>query len=129
MEDADKNKRKGGRPTKGITQRKKRIVSIRFSEMEYYAIKRRASLAGMTVSAYSHSAILNGKVVETVKKEDMDLLRKLSGEANNLNQIAHKANTYRMPYLEKEVKNVLNFFTEIINNLSDDWKNNKRKKL
>jgi hypothetical protein len=129
MEEADKNKHKGGRPTKGITQRKKRIVSIRFSEMEYYAIKRRASLAGMTVSAYSHSAILDGKIVEPVKKEDMDLLRKLSGEANNLNQIAHKANTYRMTYLEKEVKNVLNLVTEIINNLSDDWKNNKRRKL
>ncbi|GHT36021.1 mobilization protein [Bacteroidia bacterium] len=129
MEEADRNKHKGGRPKKGITQRKQRVVSIRFSEAEYYAIKRRASLAGMTVSTYSHSAIMDGKVVEPVKKEDMDLLRKLSGEANNLNQIAHQANTYRMPYLEKEVKNVLNLVTEIINRLSDDWKNNKGKKL
>ncbi|GHT33165.1 hypothetical protein AGMMS49574_18240 [Bacteroidia bacterium] len=129
MEEADKDKCKGGRPMKGITQRKKRVVSIRFSEVEYYAIKRRASLAGMTVSAYSHSAIMDGKIVEPVKKEDMDLLRKLSGEANNLNQLARQANTYRMPYLEKEVKNVLNSVTDIINKLSDDWKNNKRKKL
>ncbi|GHT28113.1 hypothetical protein AGMMS49574_01770 [Bacteroidia bacterium] len=129
MEEVDNNKCKGGRPMKGITQRKQRIVSIRFSEVEYYAIKRRASLAGITVSAYSHSAIMDGKIVEPVKKEDMDLLRKLSGEANNLNQLARQANTYRMPYLEKEVKNVLNLVTEIINKLSDDWKNNKRKKL
>ncbi|GAB6010451.1 hypothetical protein MK137Hg11_000309400 [Dysgonomonas reticulitermitis] len=82
MEEASKDKHKGGRPKKGISQRKSRMVSIRFSEPEYYAVKRRASLAGLTVSAYSHAAILNSKIVEPVKKEEMDLLRKLSGEAN-----------------------------------------------
>jgi hypothetical protein len=91
--------------------------------------RRRASLAGLTVSAYCQTAILDGKIVEPVKKEEMDLLRKLSGEANNLNQLAHRANNFQMPYLENEIRNTLNFFTEIINKLSNDWKNNKRKKL
>ena len=59
----------------------------------------------------------------------MDLLRKLSGEANNLNQLAHQANSFQMPYLENDIRNMLNFFTEIIKKLSDDWKNHKRKKL
>jgi hypothetical protein len=129
MEEANRDNRKGGRPKKGIAQRKSRMVSIRFSEPEYYAVKRRASLAGLTVSAYSHAAILDGKIVEPVKKEEMDLLRKLSGEANNLNQLAHRANSFQMPYLENEIKNTLDLFTEIIEKLSDDWKNNKRKKL
>ncbi|MDR0233164.1 MAG: MobC family plasmid mobilization relaxosome protein [Dysgonamonadaceae bacterium] len=129
MEEASNNKRKGGRPKKRISERKKRIVSIRVSEPEYYAIKRRASLAGLTVSAYSHSAILESKIVEPIKKEDMDLLRKLSGEANNLNQLAHQANSFQMPYLENDIRNTLNYFTEIIKKLSDDWKNHKRKKL
>jgi hypothetical protein len=129
MEEVRYDKHKGGRPKKGIAQRKKRIVSIRFSEVEYYAIKRRASLAGLTVSTYCQSAIMNGKVVEPVKKEDMELLRKLSGEANNLNQLAHQANTGKMPYLERELKNVLALITDIINKLSHDWKNYKRKKL
>ncbi|GHU09228.1 hypothetical protein FACS189431_6930 [Alphaproteobacteria bacterium] len=68
MEEVDNNKCKGGRLPKDIAQQKKRIVSIRFSEVEYYAIVRRTSLAGMTVSAYSHSAIMDGKIVEPVKK-------------------------------------------------------------
>ena len=55
--------------------------------------------------------------------------RKLSGEANNLNQLAHQANQFQMPFLEKAIRIVLNLITEIIENLSDDWKNNKRKKL
>ena len=129
MEETGKDKCKGGRPKKGISERKTRMINIRVSEPEYYAVKRRASLAGLTVSAYSHAAILEGKIVEPVKKEDMDLLRKLSGEANNLNQLAHRANSFQMPYLEKEIKNKLNLFTEIIEKLSDDWKNHKRKKL
>jgi hypothetical protein len=129
MEEANRDKHKGGRPQKGISGRKTRMVSIRFTEPEYYAVKHRASLAGLTVSAYSHAAILENKIVEPVKKEDMDLLRKLSGEANNLNQLAHRANSFQMPYLENEIRNTLDLFTEIMEKLSNDWKNNKRKKI
>lgn len=129
MEEASKDKPKGGRPKKGISQRKSRMVSVRFSEPEYYAVERRASLTGLTVSAYSHAAILDSKIVEPVKKEEMDLLRKLSGEANNLNQLARQANSFQMPYLENDIRNILNLFTEIIEKLSNDWKNHKRKKL
>jgi len=129
MEKADIDKCKGGRPKKSISQRKTRMIHIRVSEPEYYAIKHRADLAQMTVSAYSHSAILKSKIVEPVKKEDMELLRKLSGEANNLNQLAHRANQFQMPFLEKTIRIVLNLITKIIEKLSDDWKNYKRKKL
>jgi hypothetical protein len=129
MEEVSRDECKGGRPKKGISGRKSRMVSIRFSEPEYYAVKRRASLTGLTVSAYSHAAILDGKIVEPVKKEEMDLLRKLSGEANNLNQLAHRANSFQIPYLENEIRNTLNLFTNIIEKLSDDWKNHKREKL
>ena len=129
MEEAVKNKRKGGRPKKKVSERKTRIINIRVSETEYYAVKHRASLAKLTVSAYSHAAILEGKIAEPVKKEDMELLRKLSGEANNLNQLAHQANSFRMTYLEKEIRNTMNLLTKIIEKLSDDWKNYKRKKL
>ena len=129
MEIADKDKRKGGRPKKSISQRKTRMIHIRVSEPEYYAVKHRADLAQMTVSAYSHSAILESKIVEPVKKEDMELLRKISGIGNNLNQLAHQANNFQMPFLEKAIRIVLNFITEIIEKLSDDWKNYKREKL
>ncbi|MDR0332368.1 MAG: MobC family plasmid mobilization relaxosome protein [Dysgonamonadaceae bacterium] len=129
MEETGKNKRKGGRPKKEDSERKTEMINVRVSETEHYIIKRRAALAELTVSAYSHAAILQSKIVEPMKKEDMDLLRKLSGEANNLNQLAHRANSYQMPYLEKEIRSALNLLTEIIEKLSDDWKNHKRKKF
>ena len=132
MEEADKNngkKRTAGRPVKRSTLRKKRVASIRFSEMEYTAVKGRASRAGLTFSAYCQSAILHSKIVEAVKKEDMDLLRRLSGEANNLNQLAHQANKAGLCRLEKEIGDTLNLFNSVIQKLSDDWKNHKRKKF
>jgi len=129
MEEEKIAKRKGGRPKKGISERKTRTIHIRVSEPEYYAIKHRAEIAGLTVSAYSHSAILESKIVEPVKKEDMEVLRNLSRMGNNLNQLAHRANQFQMPYLEKDIRNTLNLHTEIIEKLSDDWKNNKGKKL
>src|SRR5215468_2084867 len=103
MEVETKDKCKGGRPKKRITERKTRTIHIRVSEPEYYAIKHRADLAQMTVSAYSHSAILESKIVEPVKKEDMELFRKLAGIGNNLNQLAHQANKFQMPFLENAI--------------------------
>ena len=108
---------------------KKKIITVTIFRFEIFPARYNQSLAGLTVSAYSYSAILESKIVEPVKKEDMDLLRKLSGEANNLNQLAHQANSFQMPYLETDIRNTLNLFTEIIEKLSDDWKNYKRKKL
>jgi predicted DNA binding CopG/RHH family protein len=129
MKVVNKDKHKGGRPKKGISERKTRTIHIRVSEPEYYAVKHRAELAGLTVSAYSHAAILESKIVEPVKKEDMELLRKLSGMGNNLNQLAHQANQFQIPFLEKDIRITLNLHMEIIEKLSDDWKNYKRKKL
>ncbi len=129
MEKIDKDKHKGGRPKKSESQRKKRIISIRFSDKEYYAIKHRAELVGLSVGAYSQSAILNSKIVEPMKKEDAELLRKLSGEANNLNQLTHEAHKFGLNYLKKQAENLLENLSEIINKLSDDWKNHKRKKF
>ncbi len=126
MEQAGKNKRTGGRPKKGNSVRKKRMISIRFSEPEYYVIKRRSAKAGLTISAYCHAAILESEIKESIKEEDMDLLRKLSGEANNLNQLARKAHIHEMYDVEKEARQMLNSLQNIIEHLSDDWKSNKR---
>jgi len=74
-----KGKCKGGRPKKSVSQRKTRMIHIRVSEPEYYAVKHRAKLAKMTVSAYSHSAILESKIVDPVKKRRYGVTQKIVG--------------------------------------------------
>lgn len=123
------NKKRGGRPKKSSTVRKSKTIGVCFSEPELYAIKHRAAKANLPVSIYCHDTILDGTIKEPIKKEDMEILRGLSNMGNNLNQLVKSARFTGTKRLENQAQTVLENIMEIINNLSDDWKNSKRKKL
>lgn len=129
MEKKSPDNKKGGRPRKTSVSRKSKTVGVCFSEPELYAIKHRAKQAGLPLSIYCHDAVLNAKVVEALKKEDVDLLKSLSNMGNNLNQLVKTARFTSLEQLGNESKSVLDDIQNIINKFSDDWKNNKRKKL
>ena len=57
------------------------------------------------------------------------LFDKLAGEANNLNQLAHRANVVGFALVAMELVKLKNRIIEIINQLSDDWKNKKGKRI
>lgn len=48
---------------------------------------------------------------------------------NNLNQLAKTAKFLTVKRLENEAQTILESIQNIINKLSDDWKNSKRKAL
>jgi len=129
MEKDKEHRNKGGRPRKSDARRKSRTVGVCFSEPEYYAVKHRADKAGLPVSIYCHDAILLGTVAETIKKEDLELLKQLSAMGNNLNQLTRLAHIHGVKIIENNAVIILKNLIEIINKLSDDWKNHKRKKL
>ena len=58
-----------------------------------------------------------------------DTIRKLAGEANNINQLAHRANAGGFALVAVELVKLKNRIVEIINQLSDDWKNKKGKRV
>lgn len=123
------NRKKGGRPKASAVSRKSKTVGVCFSEPELYAIRHRASRAKLPVSVYCHDAILNGVIKEPLKKEELEILRSLSNMENNLNQLTKTAKFLSTKRLENEAGNLFNQIQSIINKLSDDWKNSKRKKL
>lgn len=127
-QDSNDNK-KGGRPKKSPVIRKSKTIGVCFSEPELYAIKHRAGQAKLPLSIYCHDAVLDAKIVESVKKEDIEQLKGLSGMGNNLNQLLKLAHVHGLKMMENNAKNILEEFTKIINKLSDDWKSSKRKKL
>jgi len=129
LEEDNNNKRKGGRPKKSSVNLKGKTVSVYFSEHELYAIRHRAEKAKVPLSVYCHDAILNGEIKEAVKKEDLVLLRGLVNTGNNLNQMMKTVKFLNLNQLENESMRVLEDIKSIINKLSDDWKNSKRKKL
>lgn len=128
-EDNSYNRKKGGRPKKSSTNRKSKTIGVCFSEPELYAIRHRAIQAKLPVSVYCHDAVLNGVIKELLKKEELDVLRSLSNMGNNLNQLTKTAKFLSAKRLENEALPLLETIKTIINNLSDDWKNSKRKQL
>ena len=123
------NRKKGGRPKASAVSRKSKTVGVCFSEPELYAIRHRATKAKLPVSVYCHDAILSGVIKEPLKKEELEILRSLSNMGNNLNQLTKTAKFLSTKRLENEAENLFNQIQSIINKLSDDWKNSKRKKL
>ena len=102
---------------------KEKVISVRVTTMEYLALKKRARDAGMSLSSFARSALLSAKVVQRIGKDDADTLRKLSGEANNLNQLARSANKDGFTSVAREITSLRNTIVDIISHLSDDWKN------
>ena len=101
---------------------KEKVISVRVTTMEYLALKKRARNAGMSLSSFARSSLLSAKVVQRIGKDDADTLRKLSGEANNLNQLARSANKDGFTGVAREITSLRNMIVDIINHLSDDWK-------
>ena len=85
--------------------------------------------AGLCVSEYVRQAVVSAEVIPRLNRQDADTIRKLAGEANNINQLAHRANAGGFALVAVELVKLKNRIIEIINHLSDDWKNKKGKRI
>ena len=119
----------GGRPAKNRIDKQKRVVSTKLTELQYYAIKNKGGGTVGTLSEYVRQAVVSAEVIPRLNKQDADTIRKLAGEANNLNQLAHRANAGGFALVAVELVKLKNRMIEIINLLSDDWKNKKGKRI
>ena len=90
--DVTQNKKPGrGRPAK---EEKKlcRSINLKLTESDYETIRQKAESLGMTATQYARQMTLKGRIKPCYTKEELELRRKLGGMANNLNQLARKAN-------------------------------------
>ena len=119
----------GGRPAKKRTDKQKKVVSTKLTELQYYAIRTRAGDAGLRICEYVRQAVVSAEVIPRLNRQDADTIRKLAGEANNINQLAHRANAGGFALVAVELLKLKDRIVEIINHLSDDWKNKKGKRF
>lgn len=84
--------KQGGRPVKTATEKRTYRLNLKMSTEEYYTIKARAKEVGVSLSECARQVLAKGYIQQCITPEMLDLIRKLSGMANNLNQIARKAN-------------------------------------
>ena len=115
----DTRNKPGGRPAKSRIDKQRRVVSTKLTELQYYAVRKRAGEAGMRVSEYVRQAVVSAQVTPRLNRQDADTLRKLAGEANNINQLAHRANAGGFALVAVELVKLKNRIGEIISHLSD----------
>lgn len=87
-----KERNKGGRPKKEATEKLKYRVTVKMAAADYFRLVTRAYEVGVPPSEYMRECFRNGHVKERLSEEHAGFIRQLCGMANNLNQLAHKAN-------------------------------------
>lgn len=92
MENKKKDSPKIGRPAKEKAK-PSTSINLKLTEDDYKTVKEKAEKLGMKATQYAREMTLKGGIKSRFTLEELDLIRKLAGMANNLNQIARKANT------------------------------------
>jgi len=117
-----KNK-KGGRPKLSPSEKLKYRIAINLCTKDFYALKAKASQAGMTYTELARLAITGCQIRQRLTTEQMDCIRKLSGMGNNLNQIAKRANIEGYTNTRNEYLYLADRIDNVINLMEDDGKN------
>ncbi len=92
MEKIKEEKPVRGRPAKE-KEKLTRSINLKLTEDDFKAITQKAADIGMKPTQYARQMTLNGRIKSRYTKEELDLRRKIAGMANNMNQVARKANT------------------------------------
>ena len=99
------NKSKGGRPAKG--EDKLTVpINLRLTKSDYNSVKEKADILGISPTQYAREMVLNGSIKSRYTLEELDLIRKVAGMANNLNQIARQANKSGFAQVSVEIVNI-----------------------
>ncbi len=94
-----KNHNKGGRPKKETAEKLSYHISVKMAAADYFRLMTQAYEAGISPSEYMRICYRNGHV-----KEHAGYNRQLCGMANNLNQLAHRANAGGFPDVRWDCK-------------------------
>jgi len=115
-----KNRNTSGRPTKEPAEKKGYKVTIKMATEEYYSLKAKAQSAGVNRSEFIRLCIRSSVVKQHLTSEQMGYIRQLSGMANNVNQIAHKANAAGYGEVHKHCLVLNERLDNVIKKIEDD---------
>lgn len=116
-----------GRPPKNLHEKRKYQVNIKLITSEYYLLKSLAIEASLPINDYIRACIKSSQVIQRLTPENNNHIRKLTGMANNLNQIAKKANQAGYADVRTEYLFLADNIDNIIEMIKDDSKNSNRK--
>lgn len=114
MENKEKNSRRTGRPSKG-ENRLSIPINLKLTPKDYNSVKEKAEKMGLTPTQYAREMTVNGGVKSRFALEELDLMRKLAGMANNLNQLTKQANKSGFSLVHVEIAHIAFQIRELVN--------------
>ena len=115
-----KKRNNDGRPPKSATEKRKYKITVRFATEEYFSLKEKARRAGITMSEYLRRASASSVVRERLRPQHLQHILKLTGMANNLNQISRKSNAAGYVGIRTEYRNLASEIDDLISRIKDD---------
>lgn len=89
METVKEKNTKGGRPKKLV--KRERTTGVRFTKLEHFIVREKASKAGLKLTAYVRQMAIHGMVKTRLTEEESCFVRQLIGMSSNLNQLTKNA--------------------------------------
>ncbi|WP_208309409.1 plasmid mobilization protein [Hymenobacter defluvii] len=104
--------RRGGRPRSPESRPDR--ATVRFTKIEYLAVKRRAATARLTVAEYCRQAVLTGRVTPTLDPAALPALHEMRALANTLNQLVNQARGDGMRSVAIKADGLLDQLTKLL---------------
>ena len=115
-----KNRNKNGRPRLSFIEKKDYKICIKLASGEYYSLQEKARNAGSTISEFVRSALRSCEVKERIGTSHLKLILQLTGMANNLNQIARRANAAGYVSAKRDSETLAKSIDELIKSIEND---------
>ena len=113
-----KKRNNGGRPKLEPERKKRYGVKVYFEEENYNKLVWKASVCKLPISRIIYEFAVNGYVKEALSTEVLFLMRRLSGMANNMNQLAKDSHTYGFIAIEKDLLYMRDEIIKIIDTIN-----------
>ena len=86
------------------------FVGFRLNKEEYVRLGALVRRSGKKKSEVVRELLVKGYVKERINKDHIQLLRQLTGESTNLNQLARKANTFGFHEVASKCEELVEYF-------------------
>lgn len=110
-------RKKGGRPKKTFGQKKTYRINIKLITEDYYSLLDKVKKSGVNLSDFVRDCLKKGYVRERLSVEQVGYIRQLSGIANNLNQLARRANRENYSSVDSECRLLSEQIDKVLNDL------------
>ena len=115
-----KNRNNDGRPKLPLTEKKNYKVTVKLATLEYFQLKSKAKEVGMNLSLFIRNALQGCEIRQRFSAEQLRYILQLTGMANNLNQIARKANAGGYTNARSEYLNLAVRIDNLLTTLEND---------